>query len=154
MKIFVMITAAALLSGFSSGVLAQGQQDHEQHHPTSPPTQAQPAQPPGQTTPGGGQMPMGQMHMMHQMMQDQRGGAVQEHRSLMGGVSGGVMGAPVLMRMIFSLMDADGDGAVSLDEFKAAHERIFKGMDADRNGLLTLDEMLTFMRGEGRPARP
>jgi Ca2+-binding EF-hand superfamily protein len=64
------------------------------------------------------------------------------------------MGAPVLMRMIFSLMDADGDGAVSLDEFKAAHERIFKGMDADRNGLLTLDEMLTFMRGEGRPARP
>ena len=56
------------------------------------------------------------------------------------------------MRMIFGLMDADGDGTVSLEEFKAAHERIFKAMDADRNGQLTLDEMLTFMRGARRPA--
>jgi Ca2+-binding EF-hand superfamily protein len=70
----------------------------------------------------------------------------------MGGMMGGAMGAPVMMRMIFGLMDADGDGTVSLEEFKAAHERIFKAMDADRNGQLTLDEMLAFMRGARRPA--
>ena len=37
---------------------------------------------------------------------------------------------PMMMRMMFSLMDADGDGKLSLQEFQAAHERIFKAMDA------------------------
>ena len=30
------------------------------------------------------------------------------------------------MRFIFALMDSDGDGTVSLQEFQAAHEKIFK----------------------------
>ena len=47
----------------------------------------------------------------------------------------------VMMRMMFSLMDADGDGAVSLQEFQAAHERIFKGMDANKDGRLTQEEI-------------
>jgi len=51
------------------------------------------------------------------------------------------------MRIIFSLMDADGDGTVSLQEFQAAHERIFKAMDADHDGTVTLEEMQAFMRG-------
>ena len=36
----------------------------------------------------------------------------------------GMSGPPMMMRMIFSLMDADGDGKLSLQEFQAAHERI------------------------------
>jgi EF hand len=64
-----------------------------------------------------------------------------------GGMRSGSMG-----RMLFALMDADGDGTVSLEEFKAAHERIFKSMDADKDGRLTLEEMRTFMQGAGRPA--
>src|SRR6266508_1771803 len=48
-------------------------------------------------------------------------------------VHGGMMG-PVIMRIIFSLMDSDGDGTVSLQEFQAAHERIFKAMDANKDG--------------------
>jgi hypothetical protein len=32
--------------------------------------------------------------------------------------------------MMFALMDADGDGTISLQEFQAAHERIFKAMDS------------------------
>ena len=56
----------------------------------------------------------------------------------------------MMMRMIFTLMDSDGDGTVSLQEFQTAHERIFKGMDANKDGRLTLEEMLAFMQGTRR----
>jgi EF hand len=54
---------------------------------------------------------------------------------------------PMMARIIFSLMDADGDGKLTLQEFQAAHERIFKAMDADHDGAVTLEEMQAFMRG-------
>ena len=54
------------------------------------------------------------------------------------------------MRFIFALMDSDGDGTVSLQEFQAAHEKIFKAMDVDKDGTLTLEEIQTFMRGTGK----
>ncbi|BAR62870.1 hypothetical protein NK6_9734 [Bradyrhizobium diazoefficiens] len=49
--------------------------------------------------------------------------------------------------MMFALMDADGDGTISLQEFQAAHERIFKAMDSNKDGKLTLEEMQTFIHG-------
>ena len=67
------------------------------------------------------------------------------------GMGPGSMGSGMMMRMIFTLMDSDGDGTLSLEEFQAAHARIFKGMDADKDGRLTLEEMQTFMRGTRRP---
>ena len=54
---------------------------------------------------------------------------------------------PTMMRMIFALMDTDGDGTIELQEFQAAHERIFKAMDSNKDGHLTLEELETFMRG-------
>jgi hypothetical protein len=67
------------------------------------------------------------------------------------GVMGGhMMGQGVAMRFIFALMDSDGDGTVSLQEFQAAHEKIFKAMDVDKDGTLTLEEIQAFMRGTGR----
>jgi Ca2+-binding EF-hand superfamily protein len=65
---------------------------------------------------------------------------------------GGMMGRGVAMRFIFALMDSDGDGTVSLQEFQAAHERIFKAMDTDKDGTLTLEEIQSFMRGTGKSA--
>ena len=62
---------------------------------------------------------------------------------------GGMMG-PFAMRIIFALMDSDGDGTISLQEFQAAHERIFKAMDANKDGRLTLEEMQAFMQGTTR----
>jgi hypothetical protein len=69
---------------------------------------------------------------------------------MMGG--GGMMGHGAAMRFIFALMDSDGDGTVSLQEFQAAHEKIFKAMDTDKDGTLTLEEMQAFMRGTDKSA--
>jgi Ca2+-binding EF-hand superfamily protein len=54
---------------------------------------------------------------------------------------------PTMMHIIFSLMDADGDGKLTLQEWQAAHERIFKAMDTDHDGTVTLEEMQAFIRG-------
>jgi Ca2+-binding EF-hand superfamily protein len=71
-----------------------------------------------------------------------------------GGMMGpGGMQSGMMMRMLFALMDSDGDGTVSLQEFQAAHERIFKAMDANKDGVLTLQEIQEFMRGT-RTAAP
>jgi hypothetical protein len=59
----------------------------------------------------------------------------------------GMMGHGMHMRMIFLLMDGDGDGALSLEEFQAAHAKIFKGIDADKDGKVTQTEMQTFFSG-------
>ncbi len=82
------------------------------------------------------------------------------HGGMMGGgmTGGGMMGrgmmgqgcgrsSPMAMRIIFSLMDANGDGKLSLEEFQAAHERIFKAMDANHDGTVTFEEMQDFIRG-------
>ena len=56
----------------------------------------------------------------------------------------------MMMRVMFSLMDSDGDGTISLQEFQAAHERIFRAMDANKDGRLTLEEIQAFMQGARR----
>jgi hypothetical protein len=51
---------------------------------------------------------------------------------------GHAMMAPVMARIIFSLMDADGDGTVSLQEWQAAHERITIIANRKKRPALTL----------------
>jgi hypothetical protein len=77
-------------------------------------------------------------------------GGMMGHGMMAGGGMHGC--SPIMSRIIFALMDADGDGTVSLQEFEAAHERIFKAMDANKDGQLTEDEMMAFMRGVARSA--
>ncbi len=69
-----------------------------------------------------------------------------------GMMGGGMLGHGAAMRFIFALMDSDGDGTVSLQEFQAAHEKIFKAMDTDKDGTLTLEEIQAFMRRTGKSA--
>ncbi len=61
----------------------------------------------------------------------------------------------VMFRVIFALMDADSDGAVSLQEFQTAHERIFKAMDSNKDSKLTPEEIGAFMHSnmDGGPLR-
>lgn len=62
----------------------------------------------------------------------------------------GMTSRPFMMRIMFILMDTDGDGTISLQEFQAAHERVFKAMDSNKDGRLTSEEMQSFMQGAGR----
>jgi EF hand len=75
------------------------------------------------------------------------GGAMMGHMMRHGMMGGGPMGPPIMFRMVFALMDADGDGTISLQEFQAAHERIFRAMDTNKDGRLTFEEMEAFMHG-------
>lgn len=84
---------------------------------------------------------MGQGNMMGMMGQRRMGAGMSAQLGMMGG--------PFMMRIMFILMDTDGDGTVSLQEFQAAHERIFKAMDSNKDGRLTFEEMQSFMQGAG-----
>ena len=90
-----------------------------------------------------GGMMMHEGMMGHESCEGMMGHGMTGHRGMMGSVP---------MRIIFALMDSDGDGTISLQEFQAAHERIFKAMDANKDGLLTPEEMQAFMRGTSKSA--
>jgi len=139
-----------------------------QQNPATPqtPAQTQQQQPPQGGIMGPGMMGRGMMRegmmgrgMGHGMIgREMMGYYGMMGREMMGyyGMmgSGGMMG-PLAMRMIFALMDSDGDGTVSLQEFQTAHERIFKAMDANKDGVLTLEEIQDFMRGtRAAPPQP
>jgi len=105
------------------------------------------AQAPGtQPTPGGPMMQQQNQDDYHRYHGGMMGGGMMGPGMMGQGCGRGVMGS-LPMRIIFSLMDADGDGTVSLQEFQAAHERIFKAMDADHDGTVSFEEMQAFMRG-------
>jgi Ca2+-binding EF-hand superfamily protein len=54
------------------------------------------------------------------------------------------------MRLIFAIMDADGDGVLTLEEVQDFHERIFNTIDQDGSGDVTLDEIREFFAGPVR----
>ena len=91
--------------------------------------------------------PIGQEGMGTTGQAGTMGGGMMGHMMGRGMMGAGAMGPPFMMRMMFALMDADGDGTITLQEFQAAHERIFKAMDVNKDGKLTLEEMQAFVHG-------
>src|SRR6185312_7034882 len=144
--ILVLTITAFVLGG---GAIAANAQAPDPHHPgsnveqesTNPPIPGAPGMQQGNPRAGmmgGGMISPGMMG----------GGMTGSGMMARRGMGPGMMG-PMMMRMMFALMDADGDGKISLQEFQAAHERIFKAIDANKDGFITLDEMQVFIRGAG-----
>jgi hypothetical protein len=159
--VFVLTTTAAILACGAIAASAQAPGAQNPGTQQSPTTQA---------TPGGSMQQQDQTRLQRraQMEEDSDQGRSYPGGMMGGGMMGpgmmgrGMMGhdhghhewnrgrniaGPMMMRIIFSLMDADGDGKLTLQEFQAAHERIFKAMDTDHDGTVTLEEMQAFMRG-------
>jgi hypothetical protein len=145
-NVLVLTTAAATL-GYGA-IAASAQAPGAQ----TPSTQQSPTP---QVTPSGSMQQQYQTQLQRRAQIEQDGDQFRYHRGMMGGgmMGRGMMGqgygrgSPMAMRIIFSLMDANGDGKLSLEEFQAAHERIFKAMDADHDGTVTFEEMQAFIRG-------
>ncbi len=53
--------------------------------------------------------------------------------------------------MMMIMMDADGDGALSMDEMRLVHDRMFSYADADKDGRLTPEELGGPMSGMNQP---
>jgi hypothetical protein len=129
-RVVAITTSAALMLLYAaSGARAQMQQPSEQ----------QPSEQQQQTEQGGemGSGEMGSGGMMRRGMM---------RRGLMG--RGMMRRAGMPLRIIFALMDADGDGTISLQEWQEAHERIFKAMNTTHDGRLTMDQIRAFMTGQ------
>jgi Ca2+-binding EF-hand superfamily protein len=59
----------------------------------------------------------------------------------------------MMFPMIIAMMDSDGDGALSLEEFQAVHARIFKVFDANSDGKVMVDELRNAFQGAPSPAQ-
>jgi len=48
------------------------------------------------------------------------------------------------MKVLFAIVDADGDGALTLDEINDFHSRIFNAVDQNGDGAVTMEEIEDF----------
>ena len=75
----------------------------------------------------------------------ERGGMMREHgdrRRLMHGAG---------MRILFAVVDSDGDGALSLAEIQDFHGHIFDAVDEDGDGRVDMEEIGSFFHGTSGP---
>ena len=57
------------------------------------------------------------------------------------------MGGSMMPGMMVAMMDTDNDGALSLEEVQAVHERMFNMADSDNDGRISVEEMRSMMGG-------
>jgi Ca2+-binding EF-hand superfamily protein len=68
------------------------------------------------------------------------------HRRMMGMMDGGARMPRHMMKIMFAIIDADGDGTLSFEEVMAIHKRIFNAIDANKDGKVSLEELEAFLR--------
>ena len=143
----VGVFAAVVVAGVTAAATAQTSAV-DPHHPNT--TVAQ-ATPPSSTMGQGsgaqpGQPGMGQGSGTQSGQQGMMG------QGMMGGMPMGRMRGQMAgmhghgMRIMFAIVDANGDGALSFDEVMIIHKRIFDQVDANKDSKVTPEEMQAFMR--------
>lgn len=137
MKLRLIQRAAALaliVSGVTTGALAQTP-SHPHNH------QTQFAQTPAATHDAGqGHGASGMMG--HGMMGQSMSGMMQP------GMTSGTPTMPMrghLMKIMFVIADANGDGGISFDELTIIYKRLFDKVDVNKDSKVTPDEVLAFM---------
>lgn len=131
------LLVALITFGAAGSALAQTN-DSDPHHPADASQAASPSGTDGMAGQGQGVMPDGMMPggmMGRGMMQS----GMMENMPMMG-----MRGH--MMKLMFAVADADGDGALSFEEVTAVHKRVFDAVDANKDGKVTPDEMQEFMR--------
>jgi hypothetical protein len=77
-------------------------------------------------------------------------GTIPPHMMMMGqGARMGqdTMGGPgVRMKIMFAIVDANGDGALSFEEVTIIHKRIFDRVDVNKDGNVTPEEARSFLQ--------
>ena len=66
-------------------------------------------------------------------------------QGMMGGMPGMMGMRGHMMKMMFAVADTNGDGGLSFEEVTEIHKRIFTKVDADADGKVTVEEMRAFM---------
>ncbi|TIR05872.1 MAG: EF-hand domain-containing protein [Mesorhizobium sp.] len=147
---------AAALAMLASAALSQ----------TTPPAPAAPAQNQGSQPSPGGPTEDSMRNMMRQMMTEMLEERMQEHRrpraERRGGdrwhrdfrrgphdgrrMGGGMMHG-ARMRMMFAIVDADGDGALSQTEVQDFIGRIFNAVDENGDDSVDREEIRSFFHG-------
>jgi hypothetical protein len=147
-----MSLAAALCLGLSTGGIAASSNAHSRklvaqaEVPTAPASPQDDAKPSGQAgmsedimdddMMGSGMMSMDRSGMMG------RGGGAWPRRAMgMMSISEGAR-----LKIIFAIVDTNGDGALSFDEIMAVHKRVFDVIDANKDGKVTMEELQAFIR--------
>ncbi|WP_087005825.1 EF-hand domain-containing protein [Rhizobium sullae] len=134
MSLIKLSTMALLAAIAATGGGIASAQTQDPHHPKTDNGAGQgEAIQPG----GSGTMPRG---MMPGMM-----GRDMMPSDMMGGMPMGPMRGH-MMKIMFAIADADGDGALSFEEVTAIHKRVFDKVDANKDGKVTPEEMQAFMR--------
>lgn len=141
--------AAIIAAGVTTGAAAQTATP-DPHHPGALAQATPPAQPGGTGAQGQGAQP-GQSGTMPSGMMGR--GMMGQGMMGQGMMQPGMMGAMPMMRMrghmmkiMFAIADANGDGGLSFEEISAIHKRIFDRVDANKDGKVTPDETRDFMR--------
>jgi hypothetical protein len=143
----VGVFAAVVVAGVTAAATAQTSAV-DPHHPNT--TVAQ-ATPPSSTMGQGSGAQPGQPGMGQGMM-GQGSGTQSGQQGMMGGMPMGRMRGQMAgmhghgMRIMFAIVDANGDGALSFDEVMIIHKRIFDQVDANKDSKVTPEEMQAFMR--------
>ncbi|WP_087003627.1 EF-hand domain-containing protein [Rhizobium sullae] len=135
------VMLAALIAAGGTGLALAQTNVADPHHPATPAQAPPPSDADGgMTGQGQGAMPGGSGMMPGGMM-----GRNMMPSGMMGGMPMMAMRGH-MMKIMFAVADADGDGALSFEEVTAIHKRIFDSVDANNDGKVTTEEMQAFMR--------